>query len=92
MNDAGQADMADRSDIERIEQLLVELEARLKSPGAADELAERGVNTSLALVAVQGVRAYVRGDKAQAAEDLGVAAEEIRHRAQLHPGGDPQAN
>jgi hypothetical protein len=38
------------------------------------------VNTSLALVAVQGLRAYLRGNKVQALEDLGTVVEELESR------------
>jgi hypothetical protein len=35
------------------------------------------VNTSIALLAAQGLHAYLRGNKAQAAFDLATAAEEL---------------
>ena len=38
------------------------------------------MNTSLALLAVQGLRAYLRGNKAQAVEDLGTVVEELGAR------------
>jgi hypothetical protein len=58
------------------------VERSLKAPSVAGELASDGVNVSLALVALHGLRAYVSGQNAEAAEDLGTAAEEItaRHR------------
>jgi hypothetical protein len=60
--------------------LLSEVESLLKSAGVGMELAKRGVNTSVALIAVQGVAAYVQGDKRRAADDLATAADEIRAR------------
>ncbi len=63
-----------------LKELFDEIEEVLKEPTAGAELTERGVNTSIALVAVQGLRAYLAGQRAQAAEDLGTAADEIRMR------------
>lgn len=61
---------------------LAAVERSLKDPTVAGELASGGVNVSLALVALDGLRAYVSGMNAEAADDLGTAAEEIaaRHR------------
>jgi hypothetical protein len=61
-------------------QLLDEVEALLKTPGVGMELGRRGINTSVALVATQGLAAYLQGDKRRATEDLATAAEEIRAR------------
>lgn len=60
--------------------LFSELEDLLKQPEAAASLAELGVNTSIALLAVQGLHSYLRGDKAAAADDLMTVAEEVRAR------------
>ena len=62
--------------------LLGDVEKVLKDPTTAASLSDKGVNVSLALVALHGLRAYVEGHPGQAAEDLGTAAEEIatRHR------------
>ena len=57
-----------------------DLEALLKNGEVIGMLTTRGINASLALVAVSGLRAYLKGNKAEAAEDLGTAAEEIRGR------------
>ena len=46
-------------------------------------LTDRGVNASLALVAMDGIDAYLRGDKLDAAEDLRTVAEEILGRMAL---------
>ncbi|HVZ32249.1 MAG TPA: hypothetical protein VG963_07485 [Polyangiaceae bacterium] len=61
-------------------QLLQDVEGLLKDPRLALDFGRHGVNTSLALVAVQGLIAYLDGNKLRAADDLGTAAEEIRAR------------
>lgn len=61
-------------------ELLGQVETLLRSPTVSMDLGRRGINTSLALVATQGLAAYIAGRKLQAAEDLGTAAEEIRAR------------
>ena len=43
-------------------------------------LTTRGINASLALVAAGGLRAYLGGKKADAADDFATVAEEIRGR------------
>lgn len=69
-------------------EVLTDLETLLKNGEVGADLAARGVNTSLALVAVDGLRAYFDGDKVKAHEDLGTVAEEIRGRLALSaPGG-----
>jgi hypothetical protein len=65
-----------------IDDLFDELDTLLKSAEAGAELAENGVNVSLAIVAADGLRAYLHGDKAKAAEELSTAAEEITSRMQ----------
>lgn len=61
----------------------------LKNPDVVGALAVRGINASLALLAIDGLSAYLAGDKAQAAEDLRAVAEEIE--ARLRFGNDPPA-
>jgi hypothetical protein len=61
-------------------QLLQDLEGLLKDPRLALDFGRRGINTSLALVAVQGLIAYFDGNKLRAADDLGTVADEIRAR------------
>lgn len=61
-------------------QLLQSVEGLLKDSRLALDFARRGVNTSLAMVAVQGLIAYLDGNKSQAADDLGTVVEEIRVR------------
>jgi hypothetical protein len=67
-------------------QLLQDIEALLKDPHLALDFGRRGVNTSLVLLAVQGLIAYLHGDKVRAADDLGTVAEEIRARFESGPG------
>jgi hypothetical protein len=63
-----------------LDEVLGEVEALLKRGDVGEALAARAVNTSLALLALDGLRAYLVGDKAQAADDLGTVAEEIASR------------
>jgi hypothetical protein len=60
--------------------LLRELESLLKHPSVGIELGHRGVNTSIALLAVQGLTAYVEGNRARAQDDFATVAEEIKAR------------
>ncbi len=64
-------------------ELLGELGSMLKNPDVTEALSKRGVNASLALVALEGLGAYLVGDKAQAADDLRTVAEEIEARLQF---------
>jgi hypothetical protein len=57
-----------------------DLEALLKNGDVIGALTARGVNASLALVAVQGLRSYLAGKKAEAADDFATVADEIRAR------------
>ncbi len=66
-----------------IQKLLSEVEALLKTSTAGMDLARRGINTSVALLAVQGLSSYLHGDKRRAVDDLETAAEEIRTRLEL---------
>jgi hypothetical protein len=63
-----------------IEDLFDELDTLLKNPDVGAGLADRGVNVSLAIVAADGLRAYLGGDKERAAEDFDTVAEEIAAR------------
>ena len=66
-----------------IDDVLDDLDTLLKNNDVGAELAERGVNISLALTAAAGLRAYLHGDKGMAIEDLGTAVEEIAARASV---------
>lgn len=70
-----------------VESLLDEMVVLLKNPDVVGALTKKGVNASLALLAVDGLAAYLTGEKQQAADDLRTVAEEIEGR--LHFGNDP---
>jgi hypothetical protein len=73
----------------QIAALLAELDALLKNPDVGASLDARGINTSLALLVIDGLLAYLQGKKKQAADDLGTAAEEIE--ARLRSGIPPRS-
>jgi hypothetical protein len=60
-----------------------DLDALLKNGDVIDALTKKGINSSLALIALAGLRSYLEGDKVAAADDLGTAAEEILGRAAM---------
>ncbi|HMY19091.1 MAG TPA: hypothetical protein PKA58_22350 [Polyangium sp.] len=66
-----------------VSNVLDELEDLLKNGDVIEALSNKGINASLALVAIDGLRAYLDGRKADAADDLGTVAEEIRGRLEL---------
>ena len=70
-----------------LESLLDDLVTLLKNPDVVAALTKKGINASLALLAVDGLAAYLSGDKPQAADDLRTVAEEIEGR--LRFGDDP---
>lgn len=85
-------DLGSRSTLDptrELDALLDELAGVLKSPDVVGALADRGVNASLALLAIDGLHAYLTGDKRQAADDLKTVGEEIEGR--LAFGSDPPA-
>jgi hypothetical protein len=63
-----------------LSELLDELDALLKNPDVGELLTGRGINTSLAILVADALRAYLKGNKRDAAEDLSTAAEEISAR------------
>jgi len=63
-----------------VARLLREIEALLKHPSVTIELGHRGVNASIMMLAIQGLTAYVEGNRRQAHEDFSTVAEEIRAR------------
>jgi hypothetical protein len=69
--------------LKELDDVLDDLDILLKRNDVGATLADRGVNIALALTAAHGLRAYLRGDKVTAVEDLGTAAEEIAARAGL---------
>jgi hypothetical protein len=73
--------MTDRSlAMKELAEVFEDLTTLLKHPDVGTELTARGVNVSLAIVAAEGLAAYVEGDKARAAEDFDTVAEEIKSR------------
>ncbi|MFO0558523.1 MAG: hypothetical protein U0269_10940 [Polyangiales bacterium] len=73
-------DEANRA-LKELDDVLDDLDELLKRNDVGAVLAERGINISLALTAANGLRAYIKGDKATAIDDLGTVAEEIAARA-----------
>lgn len=69
--------------LSELDDVLDDLDALLKRNDVGAALADRGVNIALALTAAHGLRAYLRGDKSTAVDDLGTVAEEIAARAGL---------
>lgn len=74
-----------------LDDLFDELDTLLKNPELGSALADSGVNISFAIVAADGLRAYLHGEKERAAEDLGTVAEEIASRLSVRsdPKGKP---
>jgi len=72
-----------------LEDLFDELDQLLKNREVEVDLAERGVNSSLAIVAADGLRAYLRGEKERAAEDLSTVGEEIAQRIRISKTHEP---
>jgi len=66
-----------------IDEVLRELDVLLKNPDIGAALAEKGVNTSLAMAAVEGLRAYLAGEKARALEEMETFVEEVKARLAL---------
>jgi hypothetical protein len=71
-----------------IDQLFDELDDLLKSPDLLRVLTSRRVNASLAMLVADGLRAYLRGEKEKAIEDLTTASEEIAQRFAQASKGD----
>lgn len=59
---------------------LDDLESLLKNGDVVGFLSTRNINASIALLAIQGLRSYLVGKKADAVDDFGTVAEEIRAR------------
>jgi hypothetical protein len=69
-----------KSALGELDDILDELETFLKNPQAESDLAGRGINISLALTIVDGLRAYAHGDKSKAVLELETVADEIAAR------------
>ena len=73
--------MSQHGSVAAIARLLREIEALLKHPSVTVELGHRGVNASITLLAIQGLTAYVEGNRTQAYQDFATVTEEIRARS-----------
>lgn len=62
------------------QRLLREVESLVKHPSVSVELGQRGVNASIAILAVQALTAYFEGNRARALDDFATVTEEIRAR------------
>ena len=65
MSDEDEGDVGERPKADptgELSELLGELDSLLENPDVIGALAERGVNASLALVALDGIGAYLVGD------------------------------
>jgi len=60
-----------------------DLESLVKNGDVIEVLTQRGVNASLVLTAVEALRLYMTGKKAEAAEEFAMVADEIRGRLEL---------
>jgi predicted naringenin-chalcone synthase len=72
-----------------LEDVFEELDTLLKNPDVGAELADRGVNVSLAMTLADGLRAYLKGDKEKALLELGTATDEIAARMTWSGGAEP---
>jgi hypothetical protein len=71
-----------------VDDLFDELDDLLKNEAAAMVFSERRVNSSIAMLVADGLRAYLKGEKEQAIEDLSTAVEEITQRYAQGAKGD----
>jgi hypothetical protein len=78
-----------KSAASELEDVFEELDTLLKNPEVGAELADRGVNVSLAMTLADGLRAYVKGDKEKALLELGTATDEIAARMTWSGGMAP---
>jgi hypothetical protein len=63
-----------------ISAVLDDLEALLKNGEVISTLTAKGINASIALVALSGLRYYLQNRKVEAAEDFATVTEEIQER------------
>jgi hypothetical protein len=75
--------------MKELDEVLEDLVSLLKHSEVGAELTSRGVNVSLAIVGAEGLAAYIHGDKARAADDLGTVAEEIKTRLATFSASKP---
>ncbi len=72
--------------LRELDDVFEELDTLLKNPEVGGELADKGVNVSLAMTLADGLRAYVDGDKEKALLELGTATDEIAARMSRSAG------
>ncbi|HSQ62529.1 MAG TPA: hypothetical protein VLM85_04920 [Polyangiaceae bacterium] len=75
--------------LEELDDVLADLETLLKNPDVGAALADKGVNISLAILAMDGLAAYLHGDKAKAVDDSSHFAEEVQSRMRTSAMGKP---
>ena len=71
------------SPLQEIDDVFEELETLLKNPEAGAALTAKGVNTSLAMLALDGLAAYLRGEKDKALDELQQFVDEVKARGKL---------
>ena len=71
------------SPLQEIDDVLEDLETLLKNTDVTSALAEKNVNASLAMLALDGLAAYLRGDKTKALEELHDFFDEVEHRKKM---------
>jgi hypothetical protein len=69
-----------KAPLAELDDVFDELDMLLKNPEVGAELAEAGVNVSLAMTLADGLRAYVHGDKKKALLEIETATDEIAAR------------
>jgi len=74
--------------LREVDSLFDDLDELLKNPDVQHALGVLKVNSSIALLAADGLRAYLKGEKESAIEDLSTAVEEITQRYQQGAKGD----
>ncbi|MGZ3421843.1 MAG: hypothetical protein ACXWUG_05345 [Polyangiales bacterium] len=86
----GREDLDDRTKmmLKEVDSLFDDLDELLKNPDVQYALGVLKVNSSIALLAADGLRAYLKGEKEAAIEDLATAVEEITQRYQQSAKGD----
>jgi hypothetical protein len=75
-----------------VSNLFDELTDLLKNGDVISALSQNGVNASIALTAIEALRSYLEGKKAEAAEDFALVADEIKGRLELGKGADKPSN
>src|SRR4051812_10969161 len=85
VNTGAEIELDARSEINAV---LDDLESLLKNGEVIGSLTLQGVNASIALVAVEGLRHYLQNQKVEAADDFGTVTEEIRGRLAAVSGSD----